>query len=166
MGKILYQNKECSHANCRSTCHVKSYAKEKVPLKRTALKRGTFKSKEGGDDLTAWFLEKRSQMVGVCANCGNKSCKDSDEYFKFSIAHLMPKAYVKSVATHPDNWIELCFWGDNSCHTRLDTGMIDLIDLNCWDSVIQKFISMYPSIAKEERRRIPQTLMQYVEVEL
>ena len=89
---------------------------------------------------------------------------DNDIYWKFSIAHLLPKAYVKSVRTHPDNWLELCHFG-NGCHNMYDTNMLDLMDMNCFDTVINKFVAMYPSIALQERRRIPNILLQYVETE-
>lgn len=118
----------------------------------------------GGSELDRWFNDRRKGMTGICSNCGGKSCRDNDEYFKFSIAHILPKAYFKSCATHESNWIELCFW-DKSCHTQMDNKMLDLIDMNCFDLIIERFVKMYPSIAKEERRRIPKVLMEYLETE-
>lgn len=120
-----------------------------------------------GDDeaLDLWFEERRKDMTGVCHHCGKKSCKDDNDYFKFSIAHILPKSIFKSVATHPKNFVELCFW-ENNCHGNLDNSVIDLMDLNCFDEIIQKFVAMYPFIAKEERRKIPQVLMNYVETGL
>src|SRR6185312_6426762 len=82
------------------------------------------KTVSGTAEMTRWFQERRKQMTGKCAHCGDPSCKNSDEYYKFSIAHILPKRIFKSVATHPLNWIELCFWG-NSCHTNLDNNMLD-----------------------------------------
>jgi len=117
------------------------------------------------NELDRWFKEKRSQMTGVCANCGGKSCKDDDKYYKFSIAHILPKNLFKSVATHSDNWLELCFFG-NSCHTNFDQHQIDIIDLHCFDSVIEKFVKIYPHIAKEEQRRIPPILIEYLKNEI
>ncbi len=114
--------------------------------------------------LDRWFKERRKEMTGVCSNCGGKSCKDDDKYYKFSIAHLLPKAYFKSVATHPDNWLELCHFG-NSCHAQMDNKMLDLIDMNCFDTIIQKFVKIYPSIANEEKRRIPPILIEYLNTE-
>lgn len=113
-------------------------------------------------ELERWFKERRKEMTGVCAHCGGRTTKDSDTYYKFSIAHILPKAYVKSVKTHPLNWIELCHFG-KSCHANYDNRMLDLMELNCFDLVIERFIAMYPSISKEERRRIPQVLLDYVE---
>jgi len=115
-------------------------------------------------ELDRWFKERRKEMTGKCANCNGDSCKYYDKYYKFSIAHLLPKAYFPSVATHPDNWIELCHFG-NSCHTNYDNKMIDLIDLNCFDTVIQKFTKIYPHIAAEEKRRIPPILIEYLNTE-
>lgn len=120
---------------------------------------------KGYAELERWFKEVRKSMTGVCQNCGGKTCRDSDREYKRSVAHILPKAYFKSVATHPDNWLELCFYG-NSCHTNLDHAMIDLIELNCFDTVIQKFTKMYPFIAQEEKRRIPSILIEYLKVEL
>jgi len=118
------------------------------------------------DGLWKWFEERRTEMKGVCANCGKPTCKNDDEKFHFSIAHLLPKEFFDSVKTHPLNWIELCFWGENSCHTNLDQKTLDLIDMNCFDEIVTKFVAMYPMIAKDERKRIPQVLLNYIEVEL
>jgi hypothetical protein len=103
-------------------------------------------------------------MTGVCVNCGGRTCKDNDHEYKRSIAHILPKAYVPSVATNKNNWLELCFYG-KSCHTNLDNHMIDLIEMSCWDEIVTKFVAMYPDIAPNERRRIPQVLTQYIDVE-
>lgn len=130
---------------------------------RDATKKMT-KTVSGTAELTRWFQDRRKEMGGKCLHCADPSCKNNDEYFKFSIAHILPKRIFKSVATHKDNWLELCFWG-NSCHTNLDNNMLDLIDLNCFDTVIQRFVAMYPAIDPKERRYIPDVLLQYVEVE-
>jgi hypothetical protein len=121
-------------------------------------------SGKGGAELQRWFLDRRKGMTGKCSHCGKPSCKHDDKYFKFSICHILQKAYFPSIATHPKNFIELCFW-NNSCHSQMDNKMLDLIDMACWDEIITKFVAMYPSIAPNEKRRIPQVLMQYIDVE-
>jgi hypothetical protein len=120
-----------------------------------------------GDDkaLDLWFDERRNDMDGKCHHCGGKSCKKDDKYFKFSIAHILPKAYFPSVATHPLNFIELCFWETN-CHANMDNKVLDLTEMNCWDEIVEKFVAMYPFIDKKERRRIPQVLMNYIEIDI
>jgi len=122
------------------------------------------KEVKGGGELQRWFEDRSKEMTGICVNCGGKTQKGESNY-KNSVAHILPKAYFKSVATHEDNWMELCFYG-NSCHTNYDNKMIDILDLSCFDSVIQKFVRMYPHITKEERRRIPNVLLEYIETEI
>lgn len=114
--------------------------------------------------LDEWFLQRRKEMTGKCLHCGGRTCRDDNMYFKHSIAHILPKrpGMFPSVMTHPDNWIELCFWGNN-CHGNYDGGVLDLMQLNCFDLVIEKFIRMYPKIASKERRNIPDVLLQYVQ---
>lgn len=120
---------------------------------------------EDKDKLWEWFLDRRKEMTGKCLHCGDKSEKENDRYFHFSIAHILPKKLFPSVETHPLNWIELCHFG-NSCHTNLDNYFIDLTDLNCWDTVVERFVAIYPSIDKAERKNIPETLRQYITVDL
>jgi len=116
-------------------------------------------------DINKWFFDRRFEMKGVCKHCGGKSCKDDDKYYKFSICHIFPKAYFKSIATHPDNWIELCFWSNN-CHGNMDNKTLDLTEMNCWAEIVEKATRIYLSIAKEERRRIPSILLEYIKTEL
>lgn len=118
----------------------------------------------GGGELQRWFKEKRKEMTGKCAHCGGRSSKNSDTYFRHSIAHLLPKRLFKSVATHPENWIELCYFPP-SCHANFDQNTLDMIDLNCFDEVIRKFVVIYPDIDSKERKYIPDVLLQYIEIE-
>jgi hypothetical protein len=118
----------------------------------------------GGADLKRWFEDRRKELTGICAHCGGRSCKDSDQYWKFSIAHILPKNLFISVRTHPLNYIELCFF-NSSCHTNFDNKTLDIMDLNCFDTVISRFVAMYPAIDKKERKYIPDVLLQYIEVE-
>lgn len=130
----------------------------------TANEKSLKPSVSGNAELTRWFTDRRAEMTGICLHCGGKSCKTSDQYFKFSIAHILPKNIFKSVKTHPLNWIELCFWSP-SCHTNYDNKTLDIIDLNCFDTVIKRFVAMYPDISAKERKYIPDVLLQYLEVE-
>jgi hypothetical protein len=119
--------------------------------------------KGGGAELQRWFEERHKELKGVCSHCGGRTEKGKSSY-KCPIAHILPKSLFKSVATHERNFIELCFYG-KSCHSNYDNHMIDLIELNCFNEVIEKFVAMYPSISPQERRRIPQILLDYLEVE-
>jgi len=166
--KQTYVTKRGREYYCQ-TC--KRNADNKKQLQKAAERNqfralGTYQKDEGKQipkgtaELQRWFEARHKEMKGVCKHCGGKTEKDKSTY-KCSIAHILPKAYFKSVATHPLNWIELCFY-KNSCHTNYDQLSLDLLELNCFDEVIEKFIAMYPHIAQEERRRIPDVLLNYV----
>jgi hypothetical protein len=136
----------------------------KIPKKSKKKIAQEAEEKKGKQDPAAskerWFQDRRREMTGFCKNCHKPSFKNSPEYFRYSIAHILAKrkSMFPSVATHPENWIELC--GD--CHTNLDNCMIDLIDLACWDEVVVKFQKIYPFIAKDEVKRIPSILLEYI----
>lgn len=115
-------------------------------------------------ELDRWFKERQKEMTGRCMNCGGKTEAHTKSY-KCSIAHILPKAYFKSIATNENNWLELCFYG-NSCHTNYDNKMLDLIEMNCFDTIMQKFTKIYPHIAADEKRRIPPILIEYLKTEI
>jgi hypothetical protein len=139
-----------------------------IPRKSAKKLKQEAEEKKGGKDPAAakerWFQDRRKEMTGFCKNCGKPSFKHSNEYFRYSIAHILAKRknMFPSVATHPENWIELC----QDCHQNLDNCMIDLIDLSCWDEVVVKFQKMYPFIAQEEVKRIPNILFRYIHTDL
>jgi len=128
----------------------------------TGPKKGKPAEKDNKGDLEQWFLDGDRMATGKCKNCGGRTCKGDTLFYKHSQAHILPKRLFPSVATHGLNRIELCFW-ENNCHGNMDNGTLDLMDMNCFDEIIEKFVAMYPDIAPEERRHIPDVLMQYVE---
>lgn len=132
--------------------------------KRSPAGKKTKQEAGGKDDITLseWFADRHKEMTGKCKHCGGRTCKNDSLFFKHSIAHILPKRLFPSVATHPDNWIELCFW-ERNCHGNMDNGILDLIDMHCWDEIVEKFIRIYPAIDPKERRHIPDILLQYVE---
>lgn len=144
--------------------------KQRKPIAKKSAKKlkQETEEKKGKKDPSAekerWFQDRRKEMTGFCKNCGKPSFKNSHDYFRFSIAHILAKRknMFPSVAIHPDNWIELC--GD--CHTNLDNCMLDLTDLSCWDEVVVKFQKIYPFIATVEVKRIPNILFRYIHTDL
>lgn len=144
----------------------KPKSKEPYRLRPISAKKQAklIEEKEGKEELWDWFVDKRREMTGVCMHCGVATEKKNDKLFHFSIAHILPKNWFDSVKTHPLNWIELCHFG-NSCHTNLDNHFIDITDLNCWDTVVERFVAIYPSIDPKERKYIPDALLQYIKNE-
>jgi hypothetical protein len=136
-----------------------------IPKKSAKKIKQEIMAKGDDDALDLWFEDRRKELTGRCHHCGGKSCKEDNKYYRFSICHILPKAYFDSVKTHPLNFIELCFW-DKNCHGNMDNKVLDLTDMNCWDEIVERFVAMYPFIAKEERKRIPEVLMNYIQTDL
>ena len=143
----------------------KKYSINKVSEKRK--KKLAEQNMSGDNKLDAWFIDRRKEMTGRCVFCKGKTEKDNDETYRRSIAHLLGKrkAAFPSVATHPDNWLELCFFG-NSCHTNFDNGIISwelLKDSLEWSIIRQKFLKIYPFIKADEVKNIPDILLKELE---
>lgn len=120
-------------------------------------------NKEGRGEMDEWFGARRKEMTGECVLCSGKTEKDNDETFKRSIHHILEKrpTMFPSVAKHPDNWLEVCFFG-NSCHTNLHNGTITmelLRDSAEWKIIVDKFKKIYPYIAEAEKKNIPELLL-------
>lgn len=147
--------------------------------KRARLAEG---KKTGSDEaMDKWFLERRAEMTGICIFCKGKTEKDNDGNrevsddgtikirrdisYRNSAAHLFPKRknMFPSIALHPENCLELCFFG-NSCHTNFDAHMIELEDVKynfpqAWEIIIRKAKILYYCMTKEEKARVPEILL-------
>lgn len=105
------------------------------------------------DAVYQFFVEMRPTMTGKCLFCGGPTEKKNDDTFHFSLAHLLGKANFNSVATNPDNIIELCHFGE-SCHTNFDHGTITwqfLYDSAEWPIIKDKLLRVLPAVAPQER---------------
>lgn len=133
-------------------------AKKPKPMKKISDKKrlADAEEKKVGTDgsYDIFFASLRKGMKNKCLFCGGPTMKGDDEKFHFSLAHLLPKAIFKSVATNPDNIIELCFWGE-SCHTNFDNGNITwefIKDSKEWDIIREKLLNVLPMVAPEEKK--------------
>lgn len=104
-------------------------------------------------ELDMWFEARRKEMIGLCANCGGVTNKNDDKYYRFNIAHILKKSKIKSVSTHPLNYMELCFFG-NSCHSKVDN-KDGWGSTKCFDEVKKRFEIMLPLIEDNELKYIP-----------
>jgi hypothetical protein len=134
------------------------FKKPKKPIAKIGKKKlEEMKANKGSDsELDLWFVAKRKELKGYCLFCNQKTEKENEETYRRSIAHLLPKSKVgfPSIATHPDNYIELCFHG-NSCHTNFDSGKITwefLKDSKEWDIIKEKLLNILPMVAENERK--------------
>lgn len=123
--------------------------------------------REGGSDaaLDRWFEDGRKAMTGICLFCGGKTEKHNDATYRNSEAHLFPKRknMFPSIATHPENMVELCFFG-NSCHTNFDNNIIAFEDIKyqhpeVWKEIIRKVVILYPVMTKQEKNKVPEILL-------
>lgn len=149
-----YQKKRMEHImKGRPLPEKKKYTIPNKSEKRKA-KEAEQKAKGTDGEMDRFFHSMRKNMTGSCLFCGGKTQKKDDETFHFSLAHLLPKAIFPSVATSPDNIIELCFYGE-SCHTNFDNGIITwefIKDSKEWDIIKEKLLNVMPMIAEEERK--------------
>lgn len=106
-------------------------------------------SKEN-DKLDFWFKERRREMQNVCTECGNKTNRDSDKYYKWSIAHIVPKARIPSVKTDDNNWVELCWLH----HQEFDSTFDKAAAMQCFPEVKQKFQLFKNLIPPQELRKV------------
>jgi len=145
-------------------------AKPKKPLKKISNKKAAemkeAKTVNTDSELDKWFEERRKEMTGVCANCGGKTGKDDDKFYRHSIAHILPKrdSMFPSVATVNYNWVELCFWG-NSCHSKYDSSWEAAAKMRIWPFVIHNVNILYPKLTSEEKARLPEVLIQEINPE-
>lgn len=117
-----------------------------------------------------WFEERRKEMTGVCIFCSGKTEKDNDNEYRRSIAHLFPKrrTMFPSIATHPMNCLELCFYGE-SHHTNFDNAnrKIDFKAIkkkypDAWEVIVDKTRILYSAMTSEERTRVPNILLEAI----
>lgn len=137
----------------RPLAEKKKYSIKKVSAKRAAKIK---EQKESGSDssMDLFFGQMRKTMKNKCLFCGARTMKDDNEKFHFSLAHLLPKAIFKSIAMHPKNIIELCFY-QNSCHTNFDNGMITwefIKDSKEWEIIKEQLLEILPLVSEEERK--------------
>jgi hypothetical protein len=135
---------------------LKSAAKkgEVAPTTTNLYDRGRAK-KQPIEGLGQWFRDRREEMTGACLESGRHTSKYHDVYFVFSICHILPKSLFPSVATHPENWIELHV----DSHTKFDSSWDTASKMGCFAEAKRKFKLFEHLIAPEERRRIPEQLL-------
>lgn len=99
-----------------------------------------------------WYISKKYQMTGFCTEegCKKSTNKGNDVYFKWSICHIVPKKLVPSVATHPDNFIELCW----QHHSEFDSTFDKSKSMKCFAEAKRKFKLFEHLIPDSEKRKI------------
>lgn len=127
---------------------------------------------QGGKTKTKmelFFELIRPRMINRCLLCGGKTEKHNDKTYIRSIAHLYAKkkSAFPSIATHEDNWIELCFWSP-ACHTNFDNGMISFEYIkreipDAWNVIIRKSKILFPLMTQQEQGRVPEIILKEIQ---
>lgn len=116
-------------------------------------------------ELELWFIRRSKELTGKCKNCGGKTCKGDLKYWKYSIAHILPKSIFKSVATHELNFLELCHFGE-SCHANADNNGYEYVKDKMpvlWKLMIARIKIMFPSI--REKSKLPDVIINEINME-
>jgi len=138
--------------------------KEKTPIAKVSekQKQKLKEAKPDRDKQLEWFKARISESKGRCVECGSLINKNVFAFAVCAVAHVLPKRnnLFPSVATHPDNSLELC--AENGCHAKYDKSWDDASQMKCWPLAVEKFIKIYPAIAPGERKHLPDILRQEI----
>lgn len=143
--------------------------KECVPKKRKPLKKISDKLKTereknrvalGGEDteLVKWFKQKIKTSSGYCSECGCRVEKNVYQFAVMTVCHILAKrpTVCPSVKTHPLNFIILC----PDHHDMFDKSSWEEREMmGCWETVKQRLVMLYDSIADNEKRHFPSFLL-------
>lgn len=110
-------------------------------------------------NLVSWYNDRKNEFTGRCQECGAVI----PYYLRHSsVAHVLPKKKdygFPSVATHPQNAIELGPGAVCGCHTKYDNSWLSASKMKIFPLAKEKFKLIEPFIAEEERKRIPEIFL-------
>jgi len=133
----------------------KKYSIPKKSKKKLQEEKEERKQRAGDDtQLVKWYKERQKEMGGNCAECGKLTTTKVYELAIHSICHLLAKrkTVAPSVATHSNNWIELC----PDCHYKFDnSAWEDIAKWKCWPEIKERLQILYGDLADDERRHFP-----------
>lgn len=114
---------------------------------------------ENDTDLQRWFKNQMKYM-NVCEETGMKLETKIYRYAIMSICHILPKAKVKSVATHPLNRVFLL----PDLHAKFDSQSWEEREKwSCWPLIVERLISVYPDLDPSEHRHFPESVLKIIQ---
>jgi hypothetical protein len=111
-------------------------------------------------EMDKWFRLRVSEMRGSCAECGEYINRHIYKYAKCGVAHIFPKSKFDSIRCHPLNWMEL--GATCGCHSRSED-FEKAMQMKIWPLMLSRIKILIGSIAKEERKSIPDIILQEIE---
>lgn len=109
------------------------------------------------DAAGAWYDQQLMIAPQTCENCKAHLRESMGINPRTIVCHIVPKARVKSVATHALNrW-----FGCSKCHNVYDTGGEKAAKMPVLKKVIERYKQFAQLIPQEERQYIPKFLPRY-----
>jgi hypothetical protein len=132
---------------------MKLYGKVAEPKKAYSIpKKSAKKIKQEAE-------EKEKRGDNFCEETGLRTETKIYQYAIMSICHILPKRLCKSVAYHPQNWIELA----PDIHAKFDSISWDEKETwGCWPKVRDRLITVWQELDKSERRHFPSSVIEYM----
>lgn len=122
-------------------------------------------------DKEQWFQDRMRENDPVCWECGFRAnwlkLPEYEKIWRACQAHIIPKSknQFPSVATHPLNHMVLFpSWGGHLCghHGEYDSSWFNATTMKVWPKAVERFKQFELSIAHNERRKLPEQLLQYL----
>jgi len=138
---------------------------EKAKALKKAAKLQDLEMSEGNDsfqkemELASWFRSRVNEMTGNCTECGERINRQIFKYAKCGVAHIFPKSTFKSIATHPDNWLEL--GATCGCHSRAED-YEKAMKMKIFPEMLRRMKILLPEIHQDEIRRIPEYILKQI----
>jgi len=152
--KLKYENEKQLQVRNRN-------ARKNAQSKLRADIRGNSEDKR---KLDLWYFARRYECPEYCeCGCGQQTLVHTSHY-KSSLDHLLEKRLFKSVMLHPVNILFLS-WSCHADKTNLGYEHIKEHKLKLWEIIVKRFNIVYPFIAEEEKKYIPDILMNELKID-
>ena len=144
--------------------------KERKPIKKISDKLKAEREKEkverNGEntELQKWYENIMNKEDAICWETGERIDKRDKFGWHGSIAHVLDKANFPSVATHPENYMILKMWGGT--HGQYDSSWESASKMKVWTHACRIFNILYPLLTSEEKRKLPDVILQEIKPEL
>ena len=140
----------------------KVYRIPKKSAKKIQQEAAAKEEQKSESELVRWFKGRMKFMTGKCVNCGGRTETKKYEFAVGSIAHILAKRnnQFPELKYHVLNWIELCY----GCHQNFDGfwNWDEKEKMKCWNTIVERFIMMYPEIPQEKHRLLPDNLLKHI----
>lgn len=107
--------------------------------------------------LQRWYKDRIKEATGRCVECNKPiNYRNQDDAFG-SQAHLLPKSLFPSVATHPENCMELGRW---CCHGQYDSSWRNASRMKIWPHARDVIWDvLIPLLTPQEKSKLPDIIL-------